>query len=175
MESIAQHSQSRQQFLNTLITTGAGILLSCSRREHLATNAEVLQICREGLPRLWSLYFEGDFVTVEHALPIYMLQLTLLAKTNFAGQREAQQLVADAHMLASLLATQSAHFGQAQTEARCALVFARAANDHKRMARDNLKRERAPAGSRRGVHRYGRVCRRRVQPPLTHHIFACSW
>ena len=133
MESIAQHSQSRQQFLNTLITTGAGILLSCTRREHLATNAEVLQICREGLPRLWSLYFEGDFVTVEHALPIYMLQLTLLAKTNFAGQREAQQLVADAHMLASLLATQSAHFGQAQTEARCALVFARAANDHNRI------------------------------------------
>jgi tetratricopeptide (TPR) repeat protein len=133
MENIAQRSQSRQQFLNTLITTGAGILLSCSRREHLATNAEVLEICRESLPRLWSLYFEGDLVTVEHALPIYMLQLTLLAKTSFSGQREAQQLVADAHMLASLLATQSAHFGQAQTEARCALVFARAANDENRI------------------------------------------
>jgi len=133
IESIAQHSQSRQQFLKTLITTGAGILLSCSRREQLATNAEVLQMCRESLPRLWSLYFEGDLVTVEHALPIYMLQLTFLAKTSFSGQREAQQLVADAHMLASLLATQSAHFGQAQTEARCALVFAHAANDQNRI------------------------------------------
>src|SRR5205809_5652222 len=96
IESIAQHSQSRQQFLKTLVTTGAGILLSCSRREQLATNAEVLQMCRESLPRLWSLYFEGDLVTVEHALPIYMLQLTLLAKTSFSGQREAQQLVAHA-------------------------------------------------------------------------------
>lgn len=133
IENIAQHSQSRQQFLHTLVTTGAGILLSCSRREHLASNTEVLQICCEGLPRLWSLYFEGDGVTVEHALPIYMLQLTLLAKTSFNGQREAQQLVADSHMLASLLATQSTQFEQAQTEARCALVFARAANDQNRI------------------------------------------
>lgn len=129
-EDKVEKELSRRQVITTLIGTPITVLgLTQNGRSPLLHPEEILSLCTANVPLAWKLYFEGGLEEVNQTLPIYLTQLTQLAREPSHYQKKAISLASQGYQLASLLATQYQNFGSALTYATQALSFADQVDD----------------------------------------------
>jgi len=90
---------------------------------------EVLPLYAAGIPACWRFYYEGGQSELEHVLPGYLSQLTMLAQISSKHQKNAASLLSQAHQLKALLVQEHENFGEAIEQCRQAFIYGQLAED----------------------------------------------